>query len=205
MLIRTLLAVSLLAGVMPLTSAAQSVPHFYVGAGASVFSNRPFSAGKYPRVFGPSITAGLELNPRLAVQLGASYHGKTESLLSYSSSAGQGGDTYHSYYVVMPVLLRYTFTSPNSPWHFDGLAGATLVHVAGNYTVTTNGNQVEFKSSDTRANLTVGPALRYAFLPNVEFTANALMSAIVGNSYGTFSDRLFLNVLVGAQYSFGKR
>jgi hypothetical protein len=85
------------------------------------------------------------------------------------------------------------------------LAGATLVHVAAKYTVTTNGNQREFKSSDTRANLTLGPALRYAFLPNVEFTANALMNAIVGNSYGPFSDCLFLNVLAGAQYSFGKR
>jgi hypothetical protein len=77
--------------------------------------------------------------------------------------------------------------------------------VAAKYTVTTNGNQREFKSSGTRPNLTLGPALRYAFLPNVEFTANALMNAIVGNSYGPFSDCLFLNVLAGAQYSFGKR
>jgi hypothetical protein len=139
------------------------------------------------------------------VQLGASYHGKTEYIPSYSSGPVQGDDTYRSYYVMLPALLRYTFTSPTSPWHFDGLAGATLVHVAGNYTVTNNGSKREFKSSDTRANLTLGPAMRYAFLPNVEFTANALMSAIVGNSYGPFSDRLFLNVLVGAQYSFGKR
>jgi hypothetical protein len=139
------------------------------------------------------------------VQLGASYHQRTQSILSYSSSAGQGNDKYRSSYLLLPVLLRYTFTSPSSPWHVDGLAGATLVHVATNYTVTNNGNKVEFKSSDTRPNLTLGPAMRYAFLPNAEFTANALMSAIVGNSYGSFSERLFLNVLVGAQYSFGKR
>jgi hypothetical protein len=205
MLTRTLFTVSLLAGLLPLSSFTQNAPHFYVGAGANVFANRPFSEGKYPRVFGPSVTAGLALNPRLAVQLGASYHGKTESVPSYSSGPIQGDDTYRSYYVVMPALLRYTFTSPTSPWHFDGLAGATLVHVAANYTITTNGSQREFTSSDTRANLTLGPALRYTFLPNVEFTANALMSAILGNSYGPFNDRLFLNVLVGAQYSFGKR
>jgi hypothetical protein len=204
MLTRTPFAVSLLAGLLPLTSSAQTAPRFYVGAGANVFANRPFSAGKYPRVFGPSVTAGLELNPRLAVQLGASYHRKTESIFSYSSSTGQGIDTYRYYYLVMPVLLRYTFTSPSSPWHFDGLAGATLVHVASKYTSTINGGRVEYNGSDTRTNLTLGPALRYAFLPNVEFTANALMSAIVGNSYGPFSDHLFLNVLVGAQYSFAK-
>jgi hypothetical protein len=71
---------------MSLSSFAQSAPHFYVGTGVNVFANRPFSEGKYPRVFGPSVTAWLALNPRLAVQLRASYHGKIESVPSYSSS-----------------------------------------------------------------------------------------------------------------------
>jgi hypothetical protein len=205
MLTRTPFAVSLLASLLPLSCFAQSAPHFYVGAGASVLVNRPFSEGKPDRLFGPSLTAGLALNPRLAVQLGASYHGKTESISSYSSGPGPRADTFHYYYLVMPVLLRYTFTSPNSPWHLDGLAGATIVHAASKYTRNDSLSYLDFKSSATRANLTLGPALRYAFLPNVEFTANALLSAVVGDSYRTFSDRLFLNVLVGAQYSFGKR
>ncbi len=145
------------------------------------------------------------MSPRLAVQLGASYHGRTEAIASYSSGPGPSIDSYHYYHLVMPALLRYTFTSPTSPWHLDGLAGVTIVHAASKYTRNDSINYVAFKGSDTRTNLTVGPALRYAFLPNVEFTANALLSAIVGNSYRTFSDRLFLNVLVGAQYSFGKR
>lgn len=205
MFTRTLFAVGLLAGVLPLTGNAQSAPRFYVGAGASVLSIRPFSEGKPDRLVGPALTAGLELNPRLAVQLGASYHGRTEAIPSYSSGPGSSTDSYHYYQLVMPALVRYTFTSPNSPWHLDGLAGVTIVHAASKYTRNDSLNYVAFKASDTRANLTVGPALRYAFLPNVEFTANALLSAIVGNSYGPFSDRLSLNVLVGAQYSFGKR
>jgi hypothetical protein len=205
MLTRTLFTVSLLAGMLPLSSFAQSVPHFYVGAGASVLSIRPFSEGKPDRLFGPALTAGLVLSPRLAVQLGASYHGRTEAISYYSSGPGPSTDSYHYYHLVMPALLRYTFTSPNSPWHLDGLAGATIVHAASKYTRNDSLNYIAFKGSDTRANLTVGPALRYAFLPNVEFTANALLSVAVGDTYYRFSDRLFLNVLVGAQYSFGKR
>jgi hypothetical protein len=205
MLTRTLFTVSLLAGLMPLSSFAQRAPRFYVGAGASVLVNRAFSDGKPDRLFGPSLTAGLALSPRLAVQLGASYHGKTEAIPSYSSGPRPIADTYHYYYLVMPALLRYTFTSPNSPWHFDGLGGVTIVHAASKYTRNDSLSYLNFKGSATRTNITVGPAMRYAFLPNVEFTANAMLSAIVGDSYRTFSDRLFLNVLVGAQYSFGKR
>jgi len=205
MLTRTLFAVSLLAGLLPLASSAQSTSRFYVGAGAGVLTNRPFSAGSAERVVGPSLTAGLVLNPRLAVQLGASYHGRTETIPSYSSGPGQNADKSHYYYLVMPALLRYTFTSPDSPWHLDGLAGATIVHAASKYTRNDSLSYLNFRSSATRANLTLGPAFRYAFLPNVEFTANALLSAVVGDTYYRFSDRLFLNVLVGAQYSFGKR
>jgi hypothetical protein len=204
MLTRILFAVSLSVGMLPLISSAQSASRFYMGAGAGVLINRPFSAGSPERIVGPSLTAGLALNPRLAVQLGASYHGKTESVPSYSSGPGPKNDTSHYYYLVMPALLRYTFTSPDSPWHLDGLGGVTIVHAASKYTRNDSLNYIAFRSSATRANLTLGPALRYAFLPNVEFTANALLSAVVGNSYRTFSDRLFLNVLVGAQYSFGK-
>jgi hypothetical protein len=52
--------------------------------------------------------------------------------------------------------------------------------------------------------VTLGPAVRYTLVPNMELTANALVSATLGDTYYyRFSDRLFLNVLVGAQYSFG--
>jgi hypothetical protein len=208
MLIRTLAIISLLAGTLPLASYAQGAPRFYVGAGANLHTIQPFSEWKPTHLFGPSLTAGLALSPRLAVQLGVSYHAKKRDIIAYSSNPGQpllGTDTYSYYYLVMPALLRYTITSPSSPWHVDGLAGGTLVHVASKYISSASIGNPEYKASATRANLTVGPALRYTFLPNVEFTANALLSAVVGDTYYRFSDRLFFDVLVGAQYSFGKR
>jgi hypothetical protein len=63
MFTRTLVTLSLLTGMRPLSSFAQSAPHFYVGAGANVFANRPFSAGNYPRVFGRLLRLDLNYIP----------------------------------------------------------------------------------------------------------------------------------------------
>ncbi|TDN40198.1 hypothetical protein E4631_18030 [Hymenobacter sp. UV11] len=48
------------------------------------------------------------------------------------------------------------------------------------------------------------PAARYTLSPNLELTANGLVSAILGDTYYKFSDRLFLNALVGVHYTFGQ-
>ncbi len=116
---------------------------------------------------------------------------------------------YHSKYFTIPVLLRYTFAPDAERFHVDALAGVTLLYSRYRNSASSNSASTpysyDFNGSDTRASVTLGPAARYTLAPNVELTANAFVSATVGDTYYRFSDRLFLNVLVGAQYSFGRR
>jgi hypothetical protein len=215
MLSRTLLTAGLLAGILPLASHAQTAPRFYVGAGASLFTNMPSPLGDAaPRLYGPALTAGLQLNPHLALQTGVAYFWENRSRYrSFNDPilvvpAVERYD-FHAKYFSIPVLLRYAFAPDAERFHVDALAGVTLIHAnyrnSASSTSVANPYSYEFDDSITRASVTLGPAARYTLVPNVELTANALVSARVNNSYYRFSDRLFFNVLVGAQYSFGKR
>ena len=211
----TSLAICLLAGILPLASQAQTAPRFYVGAGANLFTNVPFLArGTAPKLFGPSLTAGLQLNPHLALQAGVAYFWQNEYRSQSYNDPNQLTPVvdqidYHAKYFTIPVLLRYTFVPDAERFHVDALAGVTLTHSS--YRNSSSSNSLsnpysyEYNGSDTRASVTLGPAVRYTLVPNVELTANALVSASVGDTYYRFSDRLFLNVLVGAHYSFGQR
>jgi hypothetical protein len=202
---------------LPLVSLAQTDPgssHFYVGVGASLLTEVPFTSAGTPRLLGPSLTAGVYLAPHLALQASASYYWRNETYTSPSYSYGTGslgGDSYtdEAKYLMVPVLLHYTFTPSTSRLQFDGLAGVTVVHTSYHYTSTTTFSGIprtyENKGGLTRASVTLGPAIRYSVSPQVELTANGLVSAVVGDTYYNFSDRLFLNVLAGAQYSFGSR
>jgi hypothetical protein len=209
----------LLAGLvgLPLLSFAQAGPassRFYVGVGANLLTDVPFNSTSVPNLVGPSLTAGMQLAPRLAVQVSAAYHWQhdTYTYPYYSSGTGTPINTvstdYHYKYITVPVLLRYTFTEPAASFHFDGLAGITVLHGAFKYTSSGSypGTFPEnYSSSSTKANFTLGPAVRYTLSPQVELTANGLVSAVLGDTYYRFSDRLFLNVLVGAHYTFGQR
>jgi hypothetical protein len=220
---QTFTAASLLAGILPLASYAQTTPRFYVGAGANLLTNVPFTGGNgpqlsasaTPRLYGPSLTAGLQLNSRLALQTGVSYFWKNSSYYSsfYQNSPDpsqpflviQQGD-FQAKYFTIPVLLRYTFAPAAERFHVDALAGVTLAlnSYHNSYSDNSYPYYFDYDGSTTKASVTLGPAVRYTLVPNVELTANALVSATLGvPSYYHFSDRLFLNVLVGAQYSFG--
>ncbi len=178
-----------------------------------MLSNVPFKdQGTVPRLIGPSLTAGMQFTPRLAGQIGLSYHWKTD-VYSYQVVDQTGYSirttTYRSKYFIVPVLLRYTVTAPAERFHFDVLGGATIVHARGSslvdyYSSTgTNMTPTETSSSDTRFNVTLGPAVRAAVSSRLEITAAGLVSAIVGDSYYRFSDRLFLNTSLGINYTFG--
>jgi hypothetical protein len=198
---------------IPQLSFAQTGPassRFYVGAGANLLTT--FISGG-PSLVGPSLTAGMQLAPRLAVQVSAAYHWQSDSYTyaSYSSGSMPGyvtTDLRYKHFTV-PVLLRYTFTEPAERFHFDGLAGLTILHSSVSVKYTTIGSSTGYpyfsdnSSSSTKANFTLGPSVRYSVTPNVELTANALVSTVLGDRYYNFSDRLFLNVLVGAHYTFG--
>jgi hypothetical protein len=219
MLFRTLLTVGLLGSLAPLTSQAQDAPaspRFYVGVGANLLSNVPFkSYGIVPRLIGPSLTAGMQFTPRLAGQVGLSYHRKKDSY-TYEN-AGPAGTTeviatYRSQYFIIPVLLRYTVTNPAERFHFDVLGGATLLVARASGAFEFNGvvdpslvtQNSNYNFSNARFNLTLGPAVRTAVSPRLELTASSLASVSTGTYY-KFSDRLFLNTSLGINYAFGQR
>jgi hypothetical protein len=217
---RTLFAAGLLAGSLPIASHAQTAPRFYVGLGANLLTNVPFlSGGAAPtsegtRLYGPALTAGLQLNPRLALQAGVAYTWQNSSYYQVYNELNQPTPVVqqgalHAKYFTIPVLLRYTFAPAAERFHVDALAGLTLAtssyRNSASSTSVTSPYSYEYNGVTTKANVTLGPAVRYTLVPNVELTANALVSARLGDAYYHFSDRLFLNVLVGAQYSFGKR
>jgi hypothetical protein len=203
---------------LPLVSVAQTDPassHFYIGVGANLLTNVPFNSSGVPRLIGPALTAGVQLTPHLALQAGVAYHWKSDTRsYSYSDPSQQlspivNTSTYRAKYFTVPVLLRYTFTPSPERFHVDALAGVTVLHATSHTSYTSTSimspYNEEYNSATTRATLTLGPAIRYSVSPQVELTANSLVSAVIGDTYYSFSDRLFLNVLVGAQYSFGSR
>lgn len=210
-----LLLASSLVSLLPLVSQAQTTSHFYVGAGANMLTNAPFGSKIWPRRVGPSLTAGWQFTPRLAVQASAAYQWDKDVYSDthlYSTPTSpvptffiRTIDSRYSF-LTIPILLRYTFSSSAEGLQFDALGGVTLVHTRLRTTYSAAPDvpnfPFDYTSSDTRVNLTLGPAVRYAISPKIELTANGLVSAIVSDSRD-FSDRLFLNVLVGAQYNFG--
>ncbi|RZK20632.1 MAG: porin family protein [Hymenobacter sp.] len=203
MLSHILLTTGLLGTLLPLSSPAQTVPassRFYVGIGANLLSNLPFKdRGIVPSSFGPSLTVGLPFKPRWALQVGFSYHGKSETIDNPNSTVEA---TVRTKYFLVPALLRYTVTEPTNPVQFDILGGATLVHAKGRTTYSLPFYD-EPTISDTRFNLTLGPAVRAAISNHLEFTASSLVSVVVGKTYYNFSDRLFLNTSLGLNYKFG--
>ena len=214
---RTLFTAGFLVGILPLASHAQTTSGFYVGAGANLITNVPFNLGTAPRLVGPSLTAGWHFTPALALQASVAYQWEGDSYsYSYLHTSPTGSLIPYTYsgqekvkYFTIPVLLRYTFAPSAKRLHFDALGGVTLLHTTLNSTYastdpTANVSPDHYSAGKTRTHLTLGPAVRYAVSPHIELTANGLASAALGDSYNHFSDRVFLNVLVGAQYSFGR-
>ncbi|MFD1874480.1 outer membrane beta-barrel protein [Hymenobacter bucti] len=202
MLPHLLLTTGVLGTLLPLASSAQVAPassRFYVGVGANLLSNLPFlDRGIVPSSFGPSLMVGLPFTPRWALQVGFSYHGKREMIANPNSAVEA---TVRTKYFLVPALLRYTVTEPANPVQFDLLGGATLVHAKGRTTFSPPSNN-ESTLSDTRFNLTLGPAVRAAISSHLDLTVNGLVSMRVDEVYN-FSDRFFLNTSLGLNYKFG--
>jgi hypothetical protein len=202
MLSLLLLTTGLLGTLLPLSSSAQTAPassRFYVGVGGNLLSNLPFKdRGIVPRSFGPSLTVGLPFTPRWALQVGFSYHGQRETIANPNSVVEA---TVRTKYFLVPALLRYTVTAPANPVQFDILGGATLVHAKARTTFSPP-SSYESNLSDTRFDLTLGPAVRAAISSHLDLTVNGLVSMRVDKVYN-FSDRFFLNTSLGLNYKFG--
>lgn len=208
-------------GSLPLVGAAQTAPEasrFYVGAGASLLTDAPFRSYSSPSPIGPALTGGVQVSPRLALQVGAALCWQHETFGSTAYLPIDPNDptvppVYTSEYrarrLTVPLLARYTCTPPAGRFHVDALAGITLLHLTGHSTVsTTYAGQTDRYESDyahTQSSVSLGPAVRYSLTTHLELAASAPVNAVIGDSYYRFSDRLFLNVLVGAHYTFGQR
>jgi hypothetical protein len=129
MVFRTLATTSLLVGSLVLTAHAQTTPHYYVGAGAMLSTNFPFGSGNALGRVGPALTAGLQLTPHVALQTGVSYLWKNESYSQYDPTLSYSSESHVKYFWV-PVLLRYTFAPSAQRFHFDVLAGMTLLRAS---------------------------------------------------------------------------
>lgn len=212
MLLHKFLSASLLAGILPLVSAAQTTPNsprYYVGAGGSVLNS--FGSGS-SRILGPSLTAGLQLSPQLAVQIGATVTWRNYST-GYSYTDYQLQQTVYtnesrSKFITVPVLLRYTLSPVAKRLQFDALVGLSfLVNTSRSTSTTLFPDQTQYESStrysNLRGSLVLGPVLRYSLTPKVALTAEVPVNLVIGNSYGSFSNRFFYNLQVGARYNFG--
>jgi hypothetical protein len=208
MVFRTLATTSLLVGSLALTGHAQTTPRYYVGAGATLSTKAPFGSGNQPTLFGPALTAGLQLTPHVALQTGVSYQWKREFYSEFSPNSDYHSD-YHLKYLWVPILLRYTFAPSAERFHFDVLGGAMLLRasIKGSYGVfpASPGSDGDYNTATTKANLTLGPAVRYTVSPHLELSANGLVNVGLGDTYYSFSNRLFSNVSAGIQYTFGQR
>ena len=212
MLLHKFLSASLLAGILPLVSAAQTTPNsprYYVGVGGSVLNS--FGSGS-SRILGPSLTAGLQLSPQLAVQIGATVTWRNYST-GYSYTDYQLQQTVYtnesrSKFITVPALLRYTLSPVAKRLQFDALVGLSfLVNTSRSTSTTLFPDQTQYESSTRYSNLhgslVLGPALRYSLTPRVALTAEVPVNLVIGNSYGSFSNRFFYNLQVGARYNFG--
>jgi hypothetical protein len=204
---------------LPLASTAQtnplvSVPHFYVGLGASALSYAPASTYSSLSHFGPSLTLGAQFDARWALQVGATFSKRRDAdSQSFVSSPGQL-PTFYEYdnrisTLTVPLLARYTLDSHSAHVYADVLGGITLLHAALHSTSSsTTAGQSPYRSDErstvNRASLSAGLAARYSLLPQLELTADGLAHVTVTNSFYKFSDRFFVNLLVGLRYNFGQ-
>jgi hypothetical protein len=204
---------------LPLISAAQTAsesPRFYVGLGASLLTDRGFRSTAYsndPVFGGPALTFGAQLTPQLALQIGASYarRNTTSSYVypDYNGLTNSNTTDSRGHVYTLPVLLRYTFTTAPSRLHIDALGGLTVLHSTTHYSYTSViSGRPDYSYSDdyssTKANVTLGPSIRYSLLPKLEVTAAPLVNMGLGDTYYKFRDRLFWNFLIGVNYSFGQ-
>lgn len=213
-----LLAAGLLAAAAPLASRAQTTaatPRFYAGVGASLLTNGPFVKRGTSTIVGPALAAGVRLSPRWAVQAGAALAWRNQAEPVPYPIPGSppiiGTLDTHMATLSVPVLGRFTFAPAPKRFHIEALGGLTVLRVATTYTYTAvlpaAAGQTAFQETRRKnvvtGNISLGPGVRYTLAPHAELTAHALVNAVIGYSLAHFTDQAFLNVQVGAHYTFG--
>lgn len=214
--LRSLLAVGLLTSALPLVSAAQTTapvaPRFSLGlTGTYVKYDTP------SRII-PTLTAGLQLTPRLALQLGVGYVWSKNSYYNGSFFDSQSNQfhndvTFTSYQRLLtaPLSVRYTVTPLAKRWQLDAIGGATALYYFGRYdesfTTPTQPRQIATRDSydHFEGMLSVGLGLRYALTPGVELVGDALINTAWNNPYNGYIRSYPGSFSLGARYRFGAR
>jgi hypothetical protein len=219
-----LLAVPLLSrGQSPTTEPAPA-PRFYVGLAAfhsnfqNVWSWRQGDTGfRVPVQF----TAGYQLRPRLALELGVAYSGNSNAISygGYYANIGGIGPGYYQYsntttrrVTNVSALARYTLTrQPTKRFQVDALGGLTLVH--GNfYSRGVQSNDLSgslqtypyaVRNTDNELLLTAGLGLRYRLAPRFELNFDLTTNRNLNHPH--VYDGFTGSAALGVRYRLGPR
>jgi len=217
---------------VPLAGFAQNTapapaPRYYVGLAAyssayQALGGNYFSGTKIPF----QLTAGYQLRPRLAVQVGVAYSGQSYSYFDagrYYTASGASASPY-AYYefngknqqrnTSVALLARYTLTrQPQHHFQVDLLGGFTWESERYNslatrtYSDSTRANIVTTNSDDTfRSNnilLTAGASARYRFGRHLEAVLDFTLNQRLTNTRDRYNSLTGATAL-GLRYRFGR-
>lgn len=217
MYVRPLLAAGLVASALPLLSAAQTTapvaPRFSLGLSGT------YAKYDTPTRIIPTLTAGWQLTPRLALQLGVGYTWNTSSYGGNGTYFDSQTNEFHyevgrasySRLLTAPVSVRYTVTPLAKRWQLDLVAGATALYYFGRYdetysTATQPRRTITWDSYDHfEGVLSAGLSLRYALTQHVELVGDALVNTAWNNPYNGYIRSYPGSFSLGARYRFGAR
>ncbi|GAB3863978.1 hypothetical protein GCM10028824_00910 [Hymenobacter segetis] len=205
-----------------------AAPRFYIGLGA--YSSYYQLLGGQSLAFNSPVrvpvqlTAGYQLRPRLAVQLGVAYSGSTAHFASvgrYYDPANPTRGTYFDYNATstlrnasVSVLARYTLTrNPAHRVQFDALGGFTLEHGSG-YERGTRADSLGgalvvspygYRTSRNTLLLTAGIGTRYRLGRHFELTYDFTLNKALTNDSPTGQFQgLTRSSALGLRYRFGR-
>lgn len=223
----TVALASLLAAT-PLLSSAQATaeaptPRYYVGLAAYSSAYQGLGGNAYrggPRI-PVQVTAGYQLRPRLAVQVGVAYSGisySTFGISRYFPSQGYPAGVYFDYSnkskernTSVALLARYTLTrQPAHRLQVDVLGGATLeVQHYAYSTVSSDSSRVPvvYRYDESGTNLaylvTAGPSVRYRFGRHLDAVLDFTLNYDFDHSHRPNSSVLTGATALGLRYRFG--
>nr|WP_190242540.1 outer membrane beta-barrel protein [Hymenobacter sp. CCM 8763] len=196
---------------------SQVTSRVYVGLGVNAGRYYDKRTGDFlspELVYSPSVVAGIQLLPSLALQLSATTYDYrrqyTASIENYAQNPNNpvvgyiNGTTKRRYYI-LPLLARYTFESNSQRVRFDALAGASIYHSREQNTTTLTDtqnritDQYGYSRTGTYANPVLGAGLRYVIAPRVEAASEVRANLF----YFGYSGAINLNLEVSLRYCFG--
>jgi hypothetical protein len=208
-------------------AAPPAAPRYYVGLAAYTSSYQTLGGNYYSGTRIPfQLTAGYQLRPRLAVQVGVAYSGKSYDYFNagrYYTAAGVAASPY-TYYefqgrnqernTSVALLGRYTLTrKPQHRFQADLLGGFTLERerystlANRTFSDSTRANVLTVNSDDTFRNtnllLTAGASARYRFGRHLEAVLDFTLNQRLTNNryrYHSFTSATAL----GLRYRFGR-